>query len=157
MTEPLDSDKLDGRLWRQFSSQAQKPQAPQIDPNDLAAYLDASADPEQVELVEARLADDPDFLAEVTDLRRISQLEALRVPASVLTRARSLGHRRLWPMRIRWAAAAATILLACLIGYSAAGASQRAHDYTQVAAQMSDLLSDPSFGIILPFNGSDGR
>ena len=163
MTEPLDSDKLDRRLWRQFSSQAQEPQTPQIDPNDLAAYLDGSADPQQVELIESRLAADADFLAEVKDLRRISQLDAPCIPASVLARARSLAHPRLWPTRIRWAATAAAVLLACVAGYKTGAATGQsrlnAHDASsmQISLDFNELMSDSAMGIILPTNGSNGR
>ena len=159
MTEPLDSDKLDRRLWRQYAGQARNPQPPQIDPNTLAAYLDGSADPQQVELVESRLAADPDFLTQLTELRQLSDVPEPSVPASVLTRARSLAHPRLWPTRLRWVAAAAAILVACLGGYSIGSGtvSHRRADAvlsSESALDIDELISEPAFGFIVPLNGN---
>ena len=163
MSSPVDSDKQDKRLWRRFAGQADKPDPPEIDPNTLAAYLEAFADPEQIELVEARLASDPLFLQELMDLRRISDLPPASPAASVLSRARSLGHRRIWPTRVRWAGAAAGVLLACLLGYSIGSTTAQSHRYAlaagsmQASFQLDDLISEPALGIILPLNGDNGR
>ena len=163
MTVPLDSDNQDRHLWRLYFRRAAGLQTPEIDPNTLAAYLDGSADAEQIELVDTRLASDPLFLQELMDLRRVAVLDTNSASASVLHRAMSLGRLRIWPARVRWAGAAAGVLLACLIGYSAGsttGQSQRhalAAGSVQASFQLDDLISEPAFGIILPLNGENGR
>ena len=165
MNGPLDSDNQDRSLWRQYASRAQNPQAPQVDANALAAYLDGSAEPEEVELVEARMALEPAFVDEVMALRQMANLdfESTSAPPAALRRAKDLTRRHIWWPQWAATAAAAAVLLACLVGYSVGNASHQSHrdDHAfaslRASLQMDDLISDPAIGIILPVNGNNGR
>ena len=163
MSGPLDSDNLDRSLWRQFAAQAQTPQAPPVDANTLAAYLDGSAEPGDVQLVESRMACDPAFLEEVLALRQMADLEPTLATASVLNRAKALAHRHPWWPRMQWAAAAAAVLLACFAGYRVGNTTQlgrrdaQMFASLQISLEIDELISDPAIGIILPVNGHNGR
>ena len=165
MIDPLDSDIQNRRLWRQYVAKADSELSDpgEIDPNALAAYVDGSADPKQVELLEARMTSDPAFLDEVIQLRQMADLESIPAPAVVLSRAKALGHPHTWRPRLRWAAAAAAVLVASFLGYSMGGTTLESHRQAQtfvsatVSMEIDELISEPTFGIILPTNGNNGR
>ena len=161
MSGPLKSDNQDRSLWAQYTARARSdsPAPPPLDPNLLAAYLDGSAEPRDVELVEARMAADPALLDEVMALRQIADLESTPAPRAVLNRAKALAHRHTWLPRMRWAAAAAALLLACLMGYSTGQGyrNARVSGSMQASLEFDQLISEPAMGIILPLNGSNGR
>ena len=163
MSGPLDSDNQDRSLWRQYAARAQTPQAPPVDANTLAAYLDGSAEPEDIQLVETRMASDPGFVEEVLALRQIADLEPPLATASVLNRAKALTLRHTWWTRMQWAAAAAAVLLACFAGYRVGSTTQLGHRDAQMFAslqislEIDELISEPAVGIILPLNGHNGN
>ena len=165
MTEPLDSDIQDRRLWQQsFAEENLKlSDLPGLDPNLLAAYLQGSAKPEEIELLEASLASNPLLLEEFMALRQISAMDSTPAPASLLRRAKALNHRYSWRPRFQWAAAAAAVLLACMAGYSVGGATLRGQNQAQslvssrASLEVDELIAEPTFGIILPLNGNNGR
>ena len=165
MTEPLDSDIQNGRLWREYLAEAdlQLSDLTRMDPNVLAAYLDGSAQPSEIERIEAHLASDPLLFEELLALRQMTDMDATAAPASLLRRAKALGHRYSWRPRLSWAAAAAAVLLACFAGYRVGNTAQLAHRDAeifaslQISLEIDELISEPAFGIILPLNGNNGR
>ena len=165
MNGPLDSDNQDRSLWRQYADQAGSdlPELPPLDPNLLAAYLNGSAEPQDVELVEARMASDTAFVDQVMALRQMADLEATPAPRSLLSRARALAHRHTWLPRMQWAAAAAALLLACFIGYRVGDSTYHTRRDAQLfgslqaTLEIDELISDPAIGIIMPINGQNGN
>ena len=180
MNEAMDQDNQQRRLWRQYLAQAQPQSADlsALDPNVLAAYLDGTAKPDQIEQIESRLAWDPALLEELIELRELGNLEPAVFSPSLLTRAKDLmtaeptrkTHPQpsetilyVWRRRFQWAAAAAAVLLACLGGYSVGRVtvSGQRQAETLVAAnaslQMEELISDPALGIVLPVTSNNGR
>jgi anti-sigma factor RsiW len=162
MNGPLDSDNQDRALWRQYAARARNPQTPQVDANTLAAYLDGSAEPNEVELVEARMAVDPAFVDQVMALRQMADLESTPAPTAVLSRAKGLTRRHIWRPRMRWAAAAAAVMLASLAGYNVGHGTVHAHQRAQSVVssraplEMDELISEPTLAIFLPINGKNG-
>ena len=162
MSGALDSDNQDRTLWRQYAARAQNSHAPQIDTNTLAAYLDGSAEPKEVELVEARMASDPDFVDEIMTLRQIADLESTPAPPELLSRAKALPHRHVWRPRMQWVAAAAAVMLASLAGYNVGHGTVHAHQRAQSVVssraplEMDELISEPTLAIFLPINGENG-
>ena len=180
MNEVMDQDNQQRRLWRRYLAQTQPQSADlsALDSSVLAAYLDGTAKPDQVEQIESRLAWDPVLLEELIELRELGNLEPAAVSPSLLSRAKDLmaaqptrkTHPQLsetilyaWWRRFQWAAAAAAVLLACLGGYSVGQGTSRVQQRaeTLVASnaswQMEELISDPALGIVLPVNSNNGR
>ena len=165
MTEPLDSDIQNRQLWREYLAEEdlQLSDLPDLDPNLLAAYLDGSAQSAEIEHVEALLTTDPLLLEELMALRQMADMDSAPAPASFLHRAKALDRRYFWRPRLQWAAAAAAVLLACLIGYSVGGTTLRGQRQAQslvssrVSLEVDELISEPAFGIILPLNDNNGR
>lgn len=166
-------DKLGCRLWREYAARRTSvPGGPEIAPNLLAAYLDGKADPEAVERIEARMAEDPDLLEAVLEFRRLQDFPTPPAPPAVATRAKSLvvpavqvPHAVIaaagrWWQKLQWAAAAAVIIVAGLGGYSFGGdtflarqtAEQRAA--AQVTGEIEDLISEPDLSVTGQANGS---
>lgn len=121
------------RLWRRYLERAgEAGPGPALDANALAAYLDGTAGEKAAEKVEAGMASDPDLLEEVMELRALAGVEPTPPPEALLAKAKALaagGATRTGPTRsgslvlqgfwrrVRWAAAAAAIVLACASGY----------------------------------------
>jgi len=114
----------DEQLWRRFEAQASPTDSPPPDANLLAAYLEGSATADEVERIEGRLADDPQLLAELIELRRLAEAPPAAAPQELLGRAKALAAQpaatagRSWWRQVQWAAAAAAIVVACWSGYS---------------------------------------
>ena len=170
MGEAMDHDNQQSRLWRQYLAQAPpaSPDLPALDLNLLAAYLEGSANPKQLEQIESCLASDPALLEELIELRQLGQLKPAEVCPSLLERAKALSPatkliRHSWASPTRWAAAAAAVMLAGLAGYSVGRDTFQGQQYaeTLVAArasqEMQELISEPSLAISLPLNGNNGR
>lgn len=132
------NDDADRRLWqqaRQAPAGVGLPEPADLDPNDLAAYLDGRADPALVQRIEQRLAVDRQCLETVIELRQIGAGPSrgtgpdVAVPAAVTSAAKRLvgpvsdGNKAAaWPLkinwsRLQWAAAAVFILTAGWGGY----------------------------------------
>ena len=169
MSQPRDNDERDRALWRRHAadSPADSPAdagGPTPDPNDLAAYLDGTAEPGLVERIEARLAADPDLLEEVLELRDLAGPQDRPVPAPVLRRAKALVPARRrggviagpW-RRLRWAAAAAAVVLACLAGYTSGRHTSRTRGRSAAAAtvagSLEGLIEDSALEIGEPNGG----
>jgi len=180
MNEVMEQDNQQRRLWRRYLAQAQAESAGlwALDSNVLAAYLDGTAKPDQVEQIESRLAWDTALLEELIELRELGNLEPAAVSPSLLSRAKDLmaaeptrkTHPQpsetilyVWWRRFQWAAAAAAVLLACLGGYSVGRVtfSGQRQAETLIASnaslEMEELISDPTLGIVLPVNSNNGR
>ena len=164
MTEPLDSDIQNRRLWHQYLVEENQKLSdfPELDPNLLAAYLEGSAKPQAIERVEASLASDPLLLEKLMALRQIEAMGSEQPPAALLRRAKAINPRYSWLSHFQWAAAAAAVLLACIAGYSVGGATLRAQRQAQslvssgISLEMDELTSEPVFAIIMPLNGNNG-
>ena len=169
MSDVMDQDNQQSRLWRRYLAQA-KPASTDLsalDLNLLAAYLEGSAKPEQIEQIESRLALDPALLQELIDLRQLGDLKPAKVPPSLLERGKALPQspklilHSFWRLTRR-AAVAAAVLLACLGGYSVGRDTFQGQHYaeTLVAArasqEMDELISEPTLAISLPLNGKNG-
>ena len=137
MSDPARHDDEQFQLWRRYLARSDGgPAPPDLDANLLASYLDGTADPEEIEQVEARLADDPESLEEVRELRLLTtRLDIEPAPPSLFSRAKALVppgdsaptraprrvlslDRRPWWQRLQWMAAAAVVVVAALGGYS---------------------------------------
>lgn len=170
-------DKLGCRLWRQYAAgRIPTADGPEIAPNLLAAYLDGMADPETVERVEQRMAQDPDLLEAVLEFRRLQDARTPPAPPAVATRAKTLVTPAIpfphaaaaaagrWWGKLQWAAAAAVIVVAGLGGYSfgsdtfAARHAAEQQLQAQVAGEVDDLLADPDLSVPAPPNANpEGR
>jgi len=135
---PLHDD-ADRRLWQRFrqaTRSADTPKPGDLDPNDLAAYLDGTANPALVESIEQRLASDGPLLETVIELRQVrdavSRDSDSAVPQTVTAAAKGLVgqtvvsrrdeapatlYRMNWS-RLQWAAAAVFVLTAGWGGYN---------------------------------------
>lgn len=135
-------DDADRRLWQRFRQASggcgeghEPAQQDPPDPNDLAAYLDGTADPALIDAIERQMAVDPQLLEAVIELRAIrdatGQGHDSAVPANVISTAKGLVqqtpassrdetptvlYRIGW--RLQWAAAAVFVLTAGWGGYS---------------------------------------
>lgn len=134
MNDSPDEQIEQQELWRQYrrgDAPTSSP-APPPDASVLAAYLDGQAEADQVEAVEACMADNPEFLQTVIALRNQAQAGDRGEPApdAVLHKARALleadavaGRIGSWSRRWSWAAAAAVLVTVCLMGYGAGRAT----------------------------------
>ena len=181
MNEAMDQDNQQRRLWRQYVAQVQvRPESadfPALDPNVLAAYLDGTAEPDQVEQIEARMASDPALLEELSELRQLCGPVPAAVSASLLSRAKTLALTKLvpktprqlsqpstytWWRHLQWAAVAAAVLVTALAGHSVGGATFRGQRRAEsvissrASLDMEELISEPTLGIIVPVNGNNG-
>ena len=180
MNEAMDQDNQQRRLWRRYLAQAQ-PESADLsapDSNVLAAYLDGTAKPGQIEQIETRLAWDTALLEELIELRGLGDLKPDAVSLSLLSRAKDImvaepTHKTgsqlsetilyAWWRRLQWAAAAAVVLLACLGGYSVGRVTFRGQQQAETlvasnaSLEMEELISDSTLGIVLPVNGNNGR
>lgn len=131
-------DDADRRLWQRFRQATNSPDTQKpgdLDPNDLAAYIDGTAPPALVESIEQRLASDGQLLETVIELRQIrdsaDSTNDSAVPQAVTAMAkglvsqaaasrrdetRTILYRINWS-RLQWAAAAVFILTAGWGGY----------------------------------------
>ena len=134
-----DRDNQGRWLWQRLTgdgSRAGRPAAPEpaLDAKLLAAWLDGSASHAELEQVERRLADDPDLLEQVLELRELIDAGVTGAPADVLRRAKSLRPAegevgpdrdsprviragRFWQV-LRWSAAAAALVVAGIAGHA---------------------------------------
>lgn len=141
-----ENNPQDRQLWKQLQT-ARTPEPSrthaQIDPNDLAAYLDGTVKESTAQRIEAQMCQDPELLQTVAELRRLRSLQLIEPAPRVLRQAaalvsesaetRTADHRVVrqsnrtvsrmlwatrWRMGSRWAAAAILVLAACLIGYT---------------------------------------
>ena len=182
MSDPAEHDDEQRQLWRRYLARsAGGPAPPGLNANLLASYLDGTADPEEIERVEARLADDPESLEDARELRLLtSRLEPERVPRSLFRRAKALVppregaadadraprlvlslSRRPWWQRLQWMAAAAVVVVAALGGYSFGRETYRdqARADQSTAASASLLIEDIVSESALPggqVNGENG-
>lgn len=169
-------DELGCRLWRRHAAGRRSvPGGPELAPNLLAAYLDGKADPEAVERIEARMAEDPDLLEAIVEYRRLQDLPTPPAPPAVAARAKDLLAPRAetapaivaagrWWGRLQWAAAAVIVIVAGLGGYSFGSDTFRARDVaekraaSQVAFEIDELISEPDLGVSGQPNGpKEGR
>ena len=87
MSGSQDDDRRDRELWRRFSDASGEPaQEGAVDPNVLAAYLDGTARPEEVEAVERAMTTDASLVDAVAELREALGGERTAVPPSARTR-----------------------------------------------------------------------
>ena len=136
-------DDADRRLWDQFRQATSGPDTAKPDelappdPNDLAAYLDGTADAALVDAIERQMAMDAQLLEAVIELRAIRDAAKQghdhhsAVPETVLSAAKGLVNQtsasshdeapatlyRIGWSRLQWAAAAVFILTAGWGGY----------------------------------------
>jgi hypothetical protein len=148
MNRAADNNRQDRELWQRLR-RLEAPTvvaveaieaADPVDANDLAAYLDGTADAGPVEHLEDRMLRDPQLLEQVLELRGLAGSAALSVPRRVLVRAEALvggaageragsglaewigailtGTALRWRPGVGWAAAAAVVLAAWLAGFA---------------------------------------
>ena len=170
---PLHDD-ADRRLWQRFRQATSSPgtQAPSnLDPNDLAAYIDGTADPALVESIEQQLASDSQLLETIIELRQIcdavdrdnesavpetvtSTAKGLvgQTPASSRDQTPTILYRISWS-RLQWAAAAVFVLTAGWGGYRTGVNAYTTDTWidTDTPALVFDLdedLNDPSITLV---------
>ena len=125
----------DASLWRQFADSVRRQEsAVGVDASLLAAYLDGSATPDEVEMVERAMASDPARVEVVKELRELQKAEPVEVPEPVIARLKmtvsaaagdggpvvgSVAEPRR-PRRFAWwqrVAAAAAVIAMSFVGY----------------------------------------
>lgn len=149
MTPSRDKKKEEAGLWRRFADAAGDAEGgPDVDANLLAAYLDGTATPDEVEAVERAMAADPDLVEAVGELRDLQDAEPVELSEAALARIKMIvsakGRPRLgWVRRVAAVAALVAVSFAGyeLGGYSAyAAAETDAIAVSQLAAQWEDQL-----------------
>ncbi len=165
----INPDNSDLRLWRRYNAPPPPPPAETIDDNDLAAYLDGTADEATADRIEVRMVSDEAFLVEVMQLRRMRQAPAAAIPESLLRRLKALAGRSApavisgpaqwwtdasaWWRRMSYAAAAAGVILACFAGYSLGqDAFEARHEAqgsapAQVASTIEEIVNEPALDL----------
>jgi anti-sigma factor RsiW len=164
---PQPNDDANRQLWQRYTEATSSPSPPatdHIDPIALAAYLDGTADPNEIADIERRLSVDDKQLRAVIELRETCQAVQAdantAVPASVTSAAKTLARdphavaphettprpMRIWHTRLRWAAAAVFVLLTGSLGYQAGAATYQADESSRAGrdgmAQSFDTLLD---------------
>ena len=155
----------DRRLWERFGARTGPSGSPPPDANDLAAYLDGSADPQAIERVEARLADDPTLLDELIELRRLTSAEHEAAPRTLLAQAKGLlaapaaKAKRSWWGQLQWVAAAAAVVIACWGGYSfgANAFDSQAKARVSTTSTLEELIGDNELTMPQAGQGQDGQ
>jgi anti-sigma factor RsiW len=166
------------QLWSRFTPDPEAPvgdsTADAVDPNDLAAYVEGRAEPLLVERTEVLMRQDPQFLEEVIELRRLHRGPVENAPAEVVARAIAAGPQAptvdtdvigrigaevgpalRWWMGVRWTAAAAVVILACFGGFTFGQGTFAAPSQTDVPGLL-DLVNgagDP----VLSLTGDNGN
>ena len=162
-------------LWRQYIARDQeKPDTSEIDPGLLAVYLDGKATPDQIEQIEASLAHNPDLIEKLSELRELQNLKPSPISQTLLARIKNLvpssagqiapavSGRDRWWLRLRYAAAAAAILLVAVLGYQLGDATFQGQEQiqaskaSQTSRDLDELLFDPALALILQPNGRNG-
>lgn len=179
MTANTNQHDQEKRLWRQFVSlRSERAASAELDPNVLAAYLDGKTDSRQSQQVEDCLASDPAFLQEFLELRQMQSSGQAVVSESLLVKAKALvlpakniqskpqptvAARIGTPWaRLRWIAAAAAVLLACLGGYSVGGLTYRgqyprgASAAPVASAALDEFVGESVLASLLQPNGGNG-
>ena len=154
----------DRQLWERLGAQAGPSASPPLDANDLAAYLDGSADPQEIERVEARLADDPALLDELLELRRLASAGQEAAPRTLMAQAKGLlaapaaRAKRSWWGQLQWAAAAAGVVIACWGGYSfgANAFDSQAKARVSATGALEELIGDNELTMPQAANGDNG-
>ena len=169
-------DELGCRIWRRHAAGRRSvPGGPELAPDLLAAYLDGKADPEAVERIEAQMADDPELLAAVLELRRLREEPTPPAPPAVTLRAKNLFAPATpksvpamiavgrWWARLQWAAAAIVIVVAGLGGYSFGGDTFTARQIAQrrtasrMTLEIDELIAEPDLSVSTRANGAKGE
>lgn len=132
MSGSQDDEGQNRDLWRRFADATGEPaQDGEIDRNVLAAYLDGTARPEEVEAVERAMATDASLVDAVAELRGALEGELMDVPQVVRARIKAAlsadagGERARLRSSVRrdrtaWyvgLAAAAAVLLVSFLGF----------------------------------------
>ena len=156
-----DQQRRAERLWRRYLERAgDAGPGPDLDANALAAYLDGTAGEKAAEQIEAGMASDPSLLEEVMELRALAGVEPVAPSEALLASAKALaagGATRTGPThsgslvlhgfwrRVRWAAAAAAIVLACASGYGLGRETFNDELRADAAetAVLTELISEP--------------
>ena len=155
--DAANRDDLDGAdLWERLARAASAPEpAPDINPNLLAAYVDGTATPDEIERVERAMTADRNLVETVRDLRAAEPADppeavTARIQTALAAQAAAEGRAprpagTQWGLWFRAAAAAAAILLASLAGYELGEGTSRAQGETEaaLASQVAmDLTQD---------------
>ncbi len=119
-------------LWRRFQAEAPADEGDEDpDANDLAAYLDGTAESGAAEAVERALLADPERIDAVRELRDLTSSDPVAVPPALLDALKRLGPApdgmdrtgsssgvlTFAAARWHWAAAAAAAVVFSLLGY----------------------------------------
>lgn len=175
MNNDANQDELARELWRRMEASADGA-LPPVDANLLAAYLDGTASPAEVEHIEGRMAADPALLEEVIELRELAGAEADVAGWALLARAKALvpagadetppartptwrGVRGWW-RSLQWTAAAAAVVVACWGGYSfgqTAFLTQRQTQAVEMRASglLGEVTSEPDLDFPPRANGGN--
>lgn len=155
MTGPQENNPSDEQLWGRVAQGP--PQGPTACPSllELAAFIDGRASEAERQALESHLADCPDCLAAVAEIRSVQTDAGALVPAALLESAKGLVTERKrtrgswaladWRLVGRWSAAAAASIVIGLAGY-----------HTGVKTLMirqdwrGQLASEMSFGVLGP-------
>ncbi len=154
-------------LWRQYVARnPEKPETLDVDPSLLAAYMDGKATPGQIEQIEANLAQNPDLIEQLTELRQLQNLRPTPISQTLLARIKRLapsttGQSSVWRFCRRGLAgttAAAAILLVAVLGHQLGDTTFQGQQQiaSQTSRDLDELLFDPALALILQPNGRNG-
>jgi len=168
-------DGPDRQYWQQYcqaTHSREEKVLPEVDPNALASYLDGTANADQIESIERRLAVDEELLEAVIELHQIREAvdhgKGSPVPLSVIAAAKEIVRatheqepdettptpiRIGWRPRLQWAMAAVCVLSAGWAGYrlglnTYTEDASMAPDLSALAIDLEDLFEDPSIPLV---------